>query len=192
MDSIPFNSIVYETALTALVLSFFRLFFFQNVTKRDIDRSSRDLVDRAGTLFKNSYQARIQEYDIDDKRFKAMVFQSVILMREEKERETSKINKRNDAIIRTWYYVIGVLFIITCTFAVLSSRDGYGGYNIANVISGKILMNTAVITTGYIMLRINFYKHFVSNYQGTSDDETVLQFLKQIQPIMQERSPLNC
>lgn len=187
--SIP--STIYESMLPAFFLSIFELMFFLVKIRKDIDNGINSLTHKLSREFETLFNELKTNYEMDDEKLKAIMYQSAVLLSKFQDAEIAKMEAQNHFRVQIAYSISVVLFILILLSAMQVKNDA-GELDWGSLFSGYLFLNTLMVITAVGIFQYMFYTNFVMKYIPADENELTLHLLQELKIMFKNFDELNC
>ena len=192
MDSnTTMGTMLYQISLPILIFSYMELYFFTNVihkdTQKDIDRILNDV----NIQLTNEYKQQLQTGKITNERFLTRMYESTMMLSKMKSFREDDMNNNNRYLKKLSYYLLFVFSLIVLFLASRVKND-MDVFDIGNVLSGHVMVNTTLMLMFASVFQYSFYKHFIKQYKCITSEEIVSQILQKLLVILEVPDDFEC
>lgn len=190
-NTVNVGAIIYEMSLPVLVLSFLEIKFYTTVVQKDVRKHINDTLDEVNAHLKTEYTKQLENGLINNEQFLRRTYETMVIL-SKMQRHYEEDLQSNNAYLNKISYFVFFMFVLCVVFAASRVKNDFDVFDMSNVISGHVIVNTILLIMVASIFQYNAYQHFFRGYKFVTSEEIVAQIVRQLNLIFEKPDELNC
>ena len=190
-NNVTMGTILYQMSLPMLLFSYIELYFFTTVVSKDIKKDINRILQDVNTHLTNEYTEQLKAGHITNEQFLRKTYETMVILSKMQKSHQDDMDSANMYLKKLSYFVL-FMFGLFVVFSASRVKNEFDVFDMSNVISGHVIINTILLLMIGSIFQYNFYTHFFKGYKFVTSEEIVAQIVQQLKMMSEKPDELNC
>tara|TARA_B100001250_G_scaffold411382_1_gene439912 strand:- start:3657 stop:4241 length:585 start_codon:yes stop_codon:yes gene_type:complete len=190
-NNVTMGTILYQMSLPMLLFSYIELYFFTTVVSKDIKKDINRILKEVNTHLTNEYTDQLQAGHITNEQFLRKTYETMVILSKMQKNHQEDIDSTNAYLKKLSYFVL-FMFGLFVVFSASRVKNEFDVFDMSNVMSGHVMINTILLLMIGSIFQYNFYTHFFKGYKFVTSEQIVTQIIQKIKMMFEKPDELNC
>ena len=190
-NNVTMGTILYQMSLPMLLFSYIELYFFTTVVSKDIKKDINRILQDVNAHLTNEYTEQLKAGHITNEQFLRKTYETMVILSKMQKTQQDDMDSANMYLKKLSYFVL-FMFGLFVVFSASRVKNEFDVFDMSNVISGHVIINTILLLMIGSIFQYNFYTHFLKGYKFVTSEEIVAQIVQQLKMMFEKPDELNC